>query len=237
MIGLATGHRVYNYGTRLQAYAMQNIMRSRGFDCEIIRYVKTGTGIKGRLLTAFAQSPLFGIYARERAVFQQLRKSPGTPADLKKNLRKRFRAFDDFNKAHLDIHQICGSYDQLREKAGKYSAVFCGSDQAWLPDNIRYKLYTLEFCPEGVRRISYAPSFGVSHVPEDMKQRYTRFLDRMDHISVRETRGQELVAELSGREVPVVLDPTLLLEKDFWEKQTEKLRIPGGKGYIFCYFL
>lgn len=238
MIGLATGHRVYNYGTRLQAYAMQNIMRSRGFDCEIIRYVKTGkSGLKAGLKKGFAASPLFGIYAREKAIHQQLRKSPGAPAGLKKDLRTRFRAFDDFNKTHLNIRQVCGSFTQLTEHFGAYSAVFCGSDQAWLPDNIRHRLYTLEFCPEGVRRISYAPSFGVSQVPEEMKETYTRFLNRMDHISVRELRGQELVAELSGREVPVVLDPTLLLEADFWNSQAKKMEIPGEKGYIFCYFL
>ena len=38
MIGLDTGHLVYNYGTKLQAFAMQTLLSQNGEDVEIIQW-------------------------------------------------------------------------------------------------------------------------------------------------------------------------------------------------------
>ena len=45
---------------------------------------------------------------------------------------------------------------------------------------------------------------------------------RYSAISVREKNGGVLVRKLLGREAPVVLDPTLLLPKETWNKLSEK---------------
>jgi hypothetical protein len=53
---------------------------------------------------------------------------------------------------------------------------------------------------------------------------------------MRETSGAELVKKLTGREVPVVLDPTLTLTAEEWERFMPKTSVVEGQ-YIFAYFL
>jgi len=47
--------------------------------------------------------------------------------------------------------------------------------------------------------------------------------------------GACIVKEITGREVPVVLDPTLLLTKSEWEQQIVNSNVKAP--YILCYFL
>ena len=58
---------------------------------------------------------------------------------------------------------------------------------------------------------SYAASFGLSEIPKEYEAEYKKRLAGYRQISVREAQGRALVKELTGRDVPVVLDPTLLL--------------------------
>ena len=38
-VGIITMHKVVNYGSALQAYALQRVIEKLGYDCEIIDYV------------------------------------------------------------------------------------------------------------------------------------------------------------------------------------------------------
>ncbi len=59
---------------------------------------------------------------------------------------------------------------------------------------------------------------------------------RIDYVSCRKNRGAEIVKELTGRDVPVLMDPVFALDKEQWGKL-----IPEEKAdeepYIFCFFL
>ena len=56
-----------------------------------------------------------------------------------------------------------------------------------------------------------------------------------DYLSVRELEGQKLIHTLIGQEVPIQVDPTMLITKEQWEA------LAGTpletKPYIFCYLL
>ena len=54
---------------------------------------------------------------------------------------------------------------------------------------------------------------------------------------MREKAGAELVKNLTGREVPVVVDPTILLSKEKWQKIELKPEWYNGEKYILTYFL
>ena len=85
------------------------------------------------------------------------------------------------------------------------------------------------------RKIAYAPSFGVPHIPEGMEEELRSYLEQFSHISVRERQGREIVKEITGKDVPVVLDPTLLLTGEQWG---ELAAAPAQKQpYILCYFI
>lgn len=63
--------------------------------------------------------------------------------------------------------------------------------------------------------IAYAPSFGVSVLPDACYDNLAEFVAGIDYVSVREDSGAKLLAD-AGVKAPVVVDPTMLLtDKDY----------------------
>lgn len=62
-------------------------------------------------------------------------------------------------------------------------------------------------------------------------------LEGIDFISVREHEGAKIVKELTGRTVPVLVDPTLLLTSEEWEKVMERPAWYRDEKFILVYFL
>lgn len=89
---------------------------------------------------------------------------------------------------------------------------------------------------EKVKRVSYSTSFGVTEVPFYQKRRTIEYLNRIEMLGVREKSGAELIERLTGRRAVVVLDPTLLLNKEEWA-QAIPVKPVLENDYIFCYFL
>ena len=147
----------------------------------------------------------------------------------------RDAAFDRFQQRFITTEPY-PSWGALTEACRDYDAVLVGSDQLWLPSNIVADYYTLSFVPKEVRKIAYATSFGIGAIPHGMENLYAHFLSRIDYLSARETSGQEIIKQSTGRDVPLVCDPTMLLEKSDWEKIATQRRIVND-NYIFCYFM
>lgn len=59
----------------------------------------------------------------------------------------------------------------------------------------------------------------------------------MKAISMREKAGAELVKKLTGRDVPVVVNPTILLSKEEWQKIEMVPEWYNREKYILTYFL
>jgi len=115
--------------------------------------------------------------------------------------------------------------------------VVCGSDQIWSP--IFYDPhYYLDFVDNDTKKISYAPSFGVSDIYEEgVKKGIEKLLNRFENISVREEQGKEIIKEICDKNVEIVLDPTLLITKEEWIKLFEIKEDKNKDNYILCYFL
>lgn len=116
----------------------------------------------------------------------------------------------------------------------KFNNVICGSDQIWAP-NVFSSYYMLGFVPDDVNKISYAASIGLDYIPDNLKEKYKYFIGRINHVSVREDKGYQLLKDECGIESTVVLDPTLLVDKIEWDKIKQVSTIKSK--YIFCYFL
>lgn len=76
----------------------------------------------------------------------------------------------------------------------------------------------------------------MKEVPWFQVEKNKRFMNRFDHIALREQSACDLVYKLTGRKVPVVLDPTLLFTGDQWLGIQQREPLTNGK-YIFCYLL
>ena len=135
------------------------------------------------------------------------------------------------------------SWEELSKMCeDKYSTVIVGSDQNWRPANIAGGYYTLEFVPEDVNKMAYSTSFGISKVVVGQKEKARYFLNRLNHISVRENSGSEIVKELTGKGCLVVCDPTILMTKEQWspyiaEYSQIDISNIAKEPYILCYFL
>lgn len=72
--------------------------------------------------------------------------------------------------------------------------------------------YFFEFLPSGVRRISYAASFGGKKWDDlNLTEQITACLGKFVAISVRETSGKDICRDVFHVASECVLDPTLLL--------------------------
>lgn len=119
---------------------------------------------------------------------------------------------------------------------GNYFIV--GSDQVWNPNFPEVdKNFFLSFSDKE-NNISYAASFGVNEIPKGRIEEYKKGLNNIKYISVREDRGKELVKEITGRDDAVVLvDPTMLLTIEEWDKVSKKPKMLKNDKYILNYFL
>ena len=238
IVAILTFHRSPNYGAVLQAYALQQTIAKLGFDCEILdllRPVHTGYRKTNR------NAPLvpYAFLGNNKPIVSSRQKVKGSvraliDSFLTRKSKLRFRQFD---QSHLIFSEqsFCCS-DDLYGSELDYDCYVTGSDQVWNPTYpYSPEPYFLTFAAKGIPRIAYAPSFGVSEIHKGVHPQYRQWLNEINHLSVRETHGAEIVRQLTGRDAQVVLDPTLLLTSDEWRKIAIKPNI--NCPYIFCYSL
>ena len=230
MLGLATPFQTQNYGTKLQAFAMQNIFSDLGYDVEIISYTYVSTK-KQKLKNLLSAKKISAYIRRKKQSRQSLSNSRYTEC-----ISIRNSAFDRFTNKYIPTARNFVSLEKLKDYSKRYNAVICGSDQIWLPVNVEKGYFSLDFVPDKVRRIAYAPSFGISSVDKRDEKMYKSFLSKLDFLSCREHSGCEIIEKLTGKKAEVVLDPTLMADKAVWDKLSGNIPVVDG-DYIFCYFL
>lgn len=229
-IGIITTYRVDNYGTKLQAYAMQSILSEYGNNVCIVDYYPS---FDMRIHVLFTKV-LRKLVSSFRNMKMSIRKDESQKADIQ---LQRKQAINSFDKNYILSHKIKG-FNNLRLIVDDFDCFVCGSDQIWATGNNITDFFNLVFVNSKKPTIAYAPSFGTSKIPSTFHNSYRSFLNNIDYISVRENSGVAIVKQLTNREVCRVLDPTLLVGKTIWEKLISSNSYPiPTKKYIFCYFL
>lgn len=234
-IGLVTCYFHHNYGSMLQAYATEMIMQDMGLPYETI-YCKAAINymVENKLLY-FAKKIMIGDWKMKLGKFKIDQAKHNNPIFLK-NWAIRDAAFNKFADEMFHVSPYCKNRSELETMATNYSAFLVGSDQLWRTDSVEHGYYTLEWVPDGIRKIAYSTSIGVKEIPWFQVKKNRRFMNRFDYMALREQSACDLVFKLTGRKVQVVLDPTLLFSGDQWMKIQNKEPLTNGK-YIFCYFL
>lgn len=231
-IGVCACYNTKNYGSMLQALATGKKLQDLGYEYEFIRYTRKPTlGLIVRSLGRIPEMAASKIEHLKRD--QKLKQYP----EIAVAIKTRNKCFDAFmNQNFTLLSPKYETFKEINKAAYNYAAVMVGSDQLWRPEGYSTGFYNLMFVPENVPKIAYATSFGVSQIPERKKKIAKTFLKRIEHISVRELRAAEMIKELTGRDVPTVVDPTLLFTGEEWRKiiQSQKLI---KDNYIFCYLL
>jgi len=223
-IGIITIHKINNYGSVFQAYALQKVCEDLGYKVEIIDYNYPNSFHTTRKYASHEDS------------------QPNEPKWIKMlyaiDLIKQHKRIEAFvNKFQKLSSKQYNDPSELNNDAPHYDIYITGSDQLWNP---RYcngdPAFLLHFAPDDALKISYAASIGANSIPEELKPQYKELLKRYTHISVRENSGVQVVNDVAGKEATVVLDPTLLLSRDQWNLIATPKRL-FKKKYILCYFL
>lgn len=215
--GIVTFTYGCNYGQRLQNFAVQNILEENGYSAYTLR-----------------QKPPFSDFLH--LVNRSFRKLKN-PYKIILNT-KRQRRFNSFDRKYIHFFNKIISEQSNIYSINQYFDIFvAGSDQIWNPFSCDVNsIYFLQFAPKE-KRITLAPSFSVDHIPEEKKDMYSKYLKDISNISVREYRGAEIIYELCGKKAAVILDPTLMISANVWEKISKRpSNLPKGK-YVLLYFL
>ncbi|QFF98026.1 polysaccharide pyruvyl transferase family protein [Psychrobacillus glaciei] len=201
--GIITFHRAHNYGGILQAYALSNVIKKMGVECEIIDY-----------RCEFIEK-LYQPYS--------LRNLPSAKMFASIVLRngafkKDTKVFQDFRSDYLPLSlKAYNNSVQLKELNKEYDVFITGSDQVWSYFTGGFdSAYFLSFVDDVSKKNAYAASFGVSTIPESFVIEYKERLRDFNTITLRETQGKDIIENLLGEKHPVVLDPTLLLDYKDW---------------------
>ena len=234
-VGLAVVVYKKNYGSMLQAYATQAALARLGTRPEVIPIGPFSSRIrkgKARFFVSRLKSREERLYLRAMLATEVRKRFP---TQFASNIRVRNAKYSGFLENNVIFGPESSSISEVVDQCRSYRAVIVGSDQLWRPSNIEGDFFTLNFVPRGTRRIAYATSFGVAQLPKQQWEKAGNFLSRFDHISVREETGKALVKSISGREVPVVCDPSMLLDAEQWSQLEPQWRPQAG--FILCYFL
>lgn len=237
-IGIITLNGYFNYGNRLQNYALQETLKSFGYEVETVlvddrRLDMSTSEVIAKKLNILKEESLSGTF---RIISKKLKDRLNQEA-----IAKRTKLFKDFTNRYISESKYKVTQKGLDEKYERtYSFFVAGSDQIWNPKYVNLpEIYFLTFT-EKKKRIAYAASFGISNIPSEFKGRYVEYLNGMSYISLREGDGAKIVEELTGNKVPVLLDPSLLLNKQQWldiSKKPDNIADNMKGKYLLTYFV
>lgn len=238
-IGLVTFYYAHHYGAQLQAYALMKAIEKQPLEngsnesteanasypsCEIVDYVRPDT---------IEASKVFQKMNSLRGVLRSAHSLLHYTA-----LKRRYDRFSDFIKENMDLStNSYRSPQSLFDAPPSYDLFVCGSDQIWNPAIYPGNQFDPSFFMTFTQapKVSYAPSFGISSIPEKNQTELTSYLNSFKALSVREYEGADIIKSLVHKEAPVVLDPTLLLTDKEWSTLTSDAK--PSEPYMLCYFV
>lgn len=235
-IGIVAPYKEYNYGTVLQAYALQHLLELENAEARYLQYTSAIPPAKWKR----AISRIISIYRKFKP-----NKHVVVHSDLDDYSFFRFSEFKPFVDGYESfisskIKVSSKQYSPLTLPCcDEFDAFMVGSDQTWgearyLPDTP----YFLDGIDDKYPKLSYAPSIGTTHISNTYLSVLIEKLSKFKALSCREKTNCELLSSKLGREVSYVLDPTFMVSVDEWCHIATMPSEPIiSKQYILCYIL
>ena len=214
-VAIITIWDMLNYGNRLQNYAVTAICEKKGLNPKTIVTDKNKANTLTSQMKSIWWSALF-LLSRGK------RRSP----------EYRSRNFKKFTNKYIPYKNV-----QAEEEINNYDYLMIGSDQIWNANIVKPTdhVYGQKFDKDKI--ICMSPSFGVEGFDEDTEKQIGGYLNKMENLNAREYSGAKIIKRLTGKDVPVFIDPTLMLDAGEWEKVEKKPFNIASKKYILKYFL
>lgn len=228
-VGVVTFFKNNNYGSVLQCYALQQVLKELGVQPVALNQQERGLSWKWKKL--FRVLCLgFGIVRypkRCKNVFKSAKESRRSCAELSVQTRKAFDEFVDSTIIYKDQ-----SFSGLK-KSKEYSFFISGSDQVWGTSGYFLNPFMfLRFAPKE-KRYAYAASFGADDCPIWYEKKVKKYINEYERVSVREQAGVHITRTM-GINARLDIDPTMLLGATQWRKISAAF---NDKNCLFAYFL
>lgn len=207
----------HNYGAVLQAAALAHFLNSKGVAVKHIDYNSEVKKQKKGFLY------LIKLLLRKIGLVNFIKRILGKKVIIKHEVDND-QVFELFRQKWIARTKRINNLCDINGGA-EFDAVIVGSDQVWRPtmysNLLDYKAYFLGDINNNVRKISYAASFGIDkweiHDVEINKE-IKSYISRFSAISVREVSGKDICKKIFNVNACFVLDPTLLVGVDFFNK-------------------
>lgn len=206
----------YNFGNRLQNYALQTVLERMGYNVETLnRPIRENQRL---------------WWKRKKMVLHYFLPFRRQISHIKAG------NFYFWNKRYIKWSDIVATDEALPSLVNQYDYFVAGSDQIWNPKFMwgEDPYMFLQFAkPE--QRIAYSPSIGLDEIPQENITQYEDWWRDWNALSCREYTGANIISRVINKKVPTLIDPTLLLSSEDWCKLTKGIKTP--KKYIFVYML
>ncbi|MCR5430306.1 MAG: polysaccharide pyruvyl transferase family protein [Eubacterium sp.] len=223
-VSVITRHAIANYGSLLQAFATQKILEKLGYESEIIDYIRDDESYKQHEKTLLKRKEEWNNNPIKRATYLLMRQ----PESVKAGKR-----FEKERKELLNLSERYTNPNALKDNPPAADIYMTGSDQVWGP--VANGTYDDSYCLSFAKgkKVAFAASFGHTEMTEDLKDYYKKWLTQYNSIAVREDSAVEILKDL-GINSSQVLDPTLLLGKEYWKEFFLPIK---KKKYVLAYQL
>lgn len=228
-IAVLTFHRPINYGAALQAVALCKYLEEKGEKVVLVDYRHPRIEQSRKLIGSDQQ--------KRNSVFSKIK---GLIRDFLFYSTEHYRInlFDAFVSSNTTLSAPCYTEAEIRHQMCEYSTLLVGSDLVWNwdLDNELNDVFFLNFAYDFVGvKASYASSIGTSYIPLEYLPKYQNYINNFDYISVREKTAENLLKNLTKKNVTTVLDPTLLIDAKTWSQMEKVVDCP--EDYVVFYIL
>ena len=220
-IGILTFHKSINYGSVLQAYALQNLLLKEGYKVEIIDYEPKN------------YANMYIPFKKPTTIWNILHNLNRVPVG--KIIKEQNEEFKKFRDTYINLSREYNFESYYSDIFSQFDCVICGSDQVW---NITLDdcddIFFLP-CVKHIKKIAYAVSVNDAKFNScirdiDLKNCISEF----NYISCREKSGATKISNFIAKEdVAVTIDPTLLHSAREYDVICSKRII--NQNYIFLY--
>lgn len=212
-----------NYGSVLQAYATDRVLKELGVAVTVLDYRRPDQVLRNRADGAFT------TLGRTTSGKWLYRVTQG------RYVKRSECVFGQFVESTLRLSSPFEMPSDIMISSPESELVVVGSDQVW---NRRLNVggtepYVLDFVPAGMPKISIAASIGTRYWSTEDEEFFKSRLREFEWISVREESAQRLLRSIGIRST-VVADPTLLVSADVWSELADEEQARDRYVLVYC---
>lgn len=230
-VGIVSIHSAHNYGSVLQAFALQEILKSFCNDVEIINYRPKYLENQYKMISV-------SIYFKYNGIVNKFLHF-GWRIVMFFERYKKYKKFENFINTKYNLSQRFSKIEEIEKAKLTYDILFCGSDQIWNTDITEGfdKVFYLGFNNTACLKASYAASIGKKSIDKIYKNDYKKYLNKFNFLSLREESSLNLIKKYTDKKISICLDPTLMISDNAWYQLSLNSKLSIKKKYIFVYIL